>query len=121
MSTSAALTSIQALSADDCAEETRRSSCANFSSTALSTDAVVGGEGVVEEAVTAEGARVETGVCFKESGSAAGRRIANIRTSWKQHFHPTRFIGVSAPRMLDSNAGESSNRRNELYAHRRSV
>src|SRR5713226_9058276 len=98
--TSAALTSIQALSAEDCAAFTSLSSCASFSLTALETS------GVARKATVMAGVAEGAGACCAERGRAPSRMAPITRTKLKLHFHPTHFIDMSAPLALDSTAGD---------------
>src|SRR5260370_41571652 len=80
ISTSAALTSIHALSAEDCAAVTRWSNCASFSLVAEACEA----EGELDEEEAAAGEN-----CFAGSGTA----ISGMAKS-KQHFHNAVIIYV---------------------------
>src|SRR6266851_10422915 len=76
ISTSAALTSIHALSAEDCAAVTRWSNCASFS--------------LVAEACEAEGELKEEAAAGENCFAGSGTAISAMAKS-KQHFH-TAFI-----------------------------
>src|SRR5580658_3778010 len=80
MSTSAALTSIQALSPADWAAVTRWSSCASLSFTALELSEAL------EDAAAGE-LGAGAGVCCASRGTAASTMVMT-----RQHFHPTCFI-----------------------------
>src|SRR6266851_2378233 len=99
ISTSAALTSIHALSAEDCAAVTRWSNCASFSLVAEACEA----EGELDEEEAAAGEN-----CFAGSGTA----ISAMAKS-KQHFHNAFIIYVHSAMyaMSSSRAGLNQPRR----------
>src|SRR5690348_6189574 len=95
MSTKAALTSIQALSQEDCAAATRCSSCANLSVTAWETSAVVAE--VAPDVVEGGFGAAEAGVCRARRGTARSTMVIS-----KQHCLSMCFIAMSAPLRMGS-------------------
>src|SRR5260370_32291673 len=90
------MTSIHALSAEDCDAFTSLSSCVSFSLSDLETSGVARKEAVGEEAAK------EARVCCAERRITASRLAPSTSTWLKLHFHPTHFIDVSAPLLLYS-------------------
>src|SRR5882724_12920671 len=95
ISTSAALTSIHALSPADCAAVTRWSSCASlsFNSFALSDFC----------AAFAEAGELAAGACCAERGSAS-----NKRPIVKQQYNTARFITRSTPLRWNCTTGDGT-------------